>query len=462
MKHGRIEDIIKNGESQTLEFKKNFDQAALETVCAFANASGGVVLIGINDDKKPVKDIKIGPETLQSWINEIKNKTQPQLIIDAEIREYDGSNIVALFVDEYPIKPVALKGRYFKRVRNSNHQLSLSEISDLYLKTMNSSWDFHHDPHHSYNHISEEKILKFIRKVEKHNNSGINMTPYEFMSKMEFIRDGKITIGAYLLFAKDHCVITDIQAGRFKSPTKIIDDITLSTDLFTESEEIIRFIQKNIMLEFIVTGKLEREERYDYPMDAVREIVVNMIVHRDYRESSGSTIKIFDDRIEFYNPGKLFGGITMEDLLTNNYTSQARNKVIAKAFKEIGSVERYGSGIKKVFDICRDYGVISPKFEEKFNGFFVTLYKEKLDVPKDVTKDVTRMSQEMSQEMSSIMQLVKENSAITAEEMAVKLNVTTRTVYRIISVLKKEGLLERVGATKKGRWVIIKRTGKQK
>ena len=72
------------------------------------------------------------------------------------------------------------------------------------------------------------------------------------------------------------------------------------------------------------------------------------------------------------------------------------------------------------------------------------------------------MSQEMSQEMSSIMQLVKENSAITAEEMAVKLNVTTRTVYRIISVLKKEGLLERVGATKKGRWVIIKRTGKQK
>ncbi|MGD9707912.1 MAG: RNA-binding domain-containing protein, partial [Candidatus Delongbacteria bacterium] len=286
MKHGRIDDIINNGESQTLEFKKNFDQAALETVCAFANASGGVVLIGINDDKKPVNDLKVGPETLQNWINEIKNKTQPQLIIDAEIREYDGSTIAALFVDEYPIKPVALKGRYFKRVRNSNHQLSLSEISDLYLKTMNSSWDFHHDPHHSYEHISEEKILKFIRKVEKHNNSGISMTPYEFMAKMEFIRDGKITIGAFLLFAKDYCVITDIQAGRFKSPTKIIDD-----------------------------------------------------------------------RIEFYNPGKLFGGITMEDLLTNNYTSQARNKVIAKAFKEIGSVERYGSGIKKVFDICRDYGV---------------------------------------------------------------------------------------------------------
>ncbi|OGE84326.1 MAG: hypothetical protein A2Y39_04320, partial [Candidatus Delongbacteria bacterium GWF2_40_14] len=317
MKLGDIGALIKKGESKTTEFKRNFDQSALETVCAFANASGGILFIGIEDGKIANKDFQIGDETLQKWINEIKNKTQPQLIIDAEVCEYEGSKIVALLVDEFPIKPVALKGRYYKRVRNSNHQLSLSEISDLYLRTMNSSWDFHPDPNHTINDISEEKVLKFIRKIEKRNGSDINMTPYEFMLKMELIRDGKLSIGAYLLFAKEYSAITDIQAGRFKSPTKIIDDITLSTDLFTEADEIIRFIQKNIMLEFIVTGKLEREERYDYPMDAVREIVVNMIVHRDYRESSGSLIKIFDDRIEFYNPGKLFGGITMEELLSN-------------------------------------------------------------------------------------------------------------------------------------------------
>ena len=467
MKLGDIGALIKKGESKTTEFKRNFDQSALETVCAFANASGGILFIGIEDGKIANKDFQIGDETLQKWINEIKNKTQPQLIIDAEVCEYEGSKIVALLVDEFPIKPVALKGRYYKRVRNSNHQLSLSEISDLYLRTMNSSWDFHPDPDHTINDISEEKVLKFIKKIEKRNGSDINMTPYEFMLKMELIRDGKLSIGAYLLFAKEYSAITDIQAGRFKSPTKIIDDITLSTDLFNEADEIIRFIQKNIMLEFIVTGKLEREERYDYPIDAVREIVVNMIVHRDYRESSGSLIKIFDDRIEFYNPGKLFGGITMEELLSNNYTSQARNKLVAKAFKEIGSVERYGSGIKKVFDICKDYGVVAPKFEEKFNGFFVTLYNERLNAPKEnlAQKSSEKVGEKVGEKLTNnqmaILSQIEINPKISARGLSEFVKISSRKIEDNLRKLKDQGIIERVGPDKGGHWKIIN-NGKDK
>ena len=110
--------------------------------------------------------------------------------------------------------------------------------------------------------------------------------------------------------------------------------------------EIIAFIKKPLMVEFIITNNPHLEERYNYPLDAIREIVINTLVQRDYRDSNGSIIKINDDKIEFYNLEGLYGDITEQELLKFNYQPQAQNKLIAKAFKEIGKVERYDSGLK--------------------------------------------------------------------------------------------------------------------
>jgi len=153
----------------------------------------------------------------------------------------------------------------------------------------------------------------------------------------------------------------------------------LQTDLFAEVEQVLAFIRKHLMVEYIITGKARRTERFDYPLDAIREIVVNMIVHRDYRSSSASIIKFFDKRIEFFNPGGLYDGLTLSDLLSGDYTSKTRNKLIAKAFKEFGLVERYGTGVKRILDICSSHGVFPPKFEERPGGFLVTLFKEKIN-----------------------------------------------------------------------------------
>ncbi len=179
-----------------------------------------------------------------------------------------------------------------------------------------------------------------------------------------------------------------------------------------------------------------------------------MIVHRDYRDSSASIIKIFDDRIEFFNPGKLYGGITIDDLLSGNYSSKTRNKLIAKAFKEAALIERYGSGIKRVVNICEEYGMKQPKFEEVFNGFRVVLFKEKTDVTKDVTKKVTKDVTKDSRSRK-ILELIKQNPSITTGEIALRLELTPRTVLRDINQLKNENRLRRVGGRKKGKWIII-------
>jgi ATP-dependent DNA helicase RecG len=121
----------------------------------------------------------------------------------------------------------------------------------------------------------------------------------------------------------------------------------LSTDKINKYiVEIIAFIKKPLTVELIITNNPHLEERNNYPLDAIREIVINTLVQRDYRDSNGSIIKINDDKIEFYNLEGLYGDITEQELLKFNYQPQAQNKLIAKAFKEIGKVERYDSGLK--------------------------------------------------------------------------------------------------------------------
>ena len=438
-----------SAESEIVEFKASFCDEVIISLVAFANTQGGSVYVGISDNGE-IKGIEIGKETIQNWINEIKNKTVSLIIPDVEILNLENKAIVVFKIQEYPIKPISLRGRSYKRIGNSNHLMSVEEIANEHLKTINTSWDFYTDTNHSIEDISLEKISHFIQKIEKRTENIIPYVPLEFLSKMEMIRDGKLTFGAYLLFVSDYCPISDIQIGRFKSDITIIDSLSLHTDLFTEVEKIIAFIKKHLMVEYIITGEPQRTERFNYPLDAIREVVINMIVHRDYRDSSESVIKIFDDRIEFYNPGKLFGGINILDLLSGNYTSKSRNKLIAKAFKEIGWIERYGSGILRIQNICEDYGVVKPVFEELANGFRVILFNEKLKVTEG------GLNEGLNEGLKSLLEIISLNKGILAKDAAILLgNRPIKTIERQIAQLIEKGLIERRGSRKTGGYFII-------
>ena len=352
-----------------------------------------------------------------------------------------------------------MKGRYYKRVANSNHLMSMDELANEHLKTINSSWDFYLDPNHGIEQVSMEKVKRFIFSIEKQAQNKMELEPLQFLEKMEIIRENKLSFGGFLLFAKDYCSISDVQVGRFKSSTHIIDSLSLNSDLFTETEEIMGFIKKHLMVEYIITGEPQRTERFDYPIDAIRELVINMVVHRDYRDSSASIIKIFDDKIEFFNPGTLFGGITIDNLLTGNYSSKSRNKLIAKAFKESGLIERYGSGIMRVRRICREYGLNDPLFQEIQQGFRVTLYKEKhltdhystTERPEPSTTVREGLNEGLNEGLKTLLLQVKSNPGIQANKLSELLNNRSiKTIERQIAHLTKFGLIEHRGSKKTG------------
>ena len=446
-------------ESETAEFKTSYCEKTIETLVAFANAKGGIVYIGISDNGKVIGTL-IGKETNSKIVNDIKTKTYPQIFPEIEEHEINDKKILTISVMESFIKPISIKGNCYKRIGSSNHLLNVEEISYEHLKTINSSWDFFIDPNHTYKYLSKEKISKFVKNIKE---SGIfqntELTDLEILNKMEFLRDGKITFGAYLLFVSDYCSISDLQIGRFKSETKIIDSKSLNTDLFTEVDEVLLFVRKHLKVEYIITGAPQRVERFDYPEDALREIVINMIVHRDYRDCSSSIIKIYDDRIEFYNPGKLYGGITIQDLLYGKYISRSRNKMISRAFKEVGLIEKSGSGIIRVRNICKDFGIKEPDFHEVFDGFRVILYNERI---KSVEKSVDKSSAEsveksVEKNINLVLYYIMNNPNLTQNEIALHVGLSRRGIEKCISKLKADGKLERIGSKRSGYWKVIQK-----
>ena len=381
---------LPSAESETVEFKNGFDRETIETLVAFANTKGGKVFIGISDNGK-VAGIQLNKETIQTWINQAKQLTSHAVIPDAEAISLKGKQVVILSVPESPIKPVACKGRYYKRIKNANHQLSVSEVVNMHLRTFNSSWDCHIDEYHTEKEISLDKVQNFIERVNLNKEMSIMDDPLTVLQKFELMREGKITYACFLLFMSGQSGISTIELGRFQTDIIIKDGATLKADLFSEVDGVMNFIKKHINKAYIITGRPQREERWDYPLDAIREIVINAIIHRDYRSTQDSVVKVFDDKIEIFNPGGLPSGITIEKLLKGKYISDARNKKVAEVFKAAGLIEKYGSGIKRILNAFKEYGLPPPDFEEMSGGFMVTVYKKTPPVTEQVTEQVARL-----------------------------------------------------------------------
>ena len=438
-------DVISQGESAFVEFKTSFQKEVIETLTAFANTQGGTVLMGVSDVGQIV-GVTVQTETVQGWINQCKQITSPRLIPDIELVEIEDKTVAIVSIAEYPIKPVACKGRYFKRVGNANHQMSATEISDAHIKLINSSWDYHPDPEHTMASISEPKVQAFADAIK------VDAPFNTVLEKFELVKQGRPTFACHLLFSKNDVFLSTIEAGRFASPTLIKDSITSRDTLTEQVQRVMDFMVKHTNKAYIITGNPRREERWDYPMDALREIVINMVVHRDYRSANDSTVKVFDDRIEFFNPGNLLDDLTVEKIKTGNYRSHLRNKQIATIFKELELIEKYGSGVRRVIDAFVAYGLPEPEFEATQGGMAVTVFKA---VNEGVRGGVSGgVSGGVNTVSAHFRLLIQTQPGIKTSELIAQTAKPQRTVERWLKQLKDSETIEFRGAPKTGGYYI--------
>lgn len=344
-------------------------------------------------DDGSVCGVTIGKETVQKWINDIKQKTEPSIIPDVEVVENQHKKIALLSVQEYPVKPILMKGRFYKRYNNSNHLLSATEISDLILQTRNISWDSYPAEKISLKDLSEETIQKFLDRVKESGRFPLDGRDWrDNLRKIRLLDGDTPTNAAYLLFGKGN-VGYNVHIGRFKTASTIIDDKMLNCNLFEVVEQTIKFITSWLKVAFEITGKTtQRTEIFEYPRTAIRELVLNTIIHRDYMSPMDVQIKIFDQKITFFCPGGLYGNQTIDALKTDNYQAYTRNKLIAEAFYLTSDIEKYGTGFTRIRKAILDYPTMNFSFEEMPKAFLVSLsYDEQLQNIKTAVKTAVKI-----------------------------------------------------------------------
>ena len=442
-----IEELLISGESQTIEFKESFGRESIETVVAFANTKGGIVLIGV-DDNGNIKGTSVGKETIADWSNQIAQATEPTVIPELQLEKVNEKQLVLFRVKEYPLKPVSFKGRCFKRVGNANKQMSPQEIAQMHLLSTGNSWDALPVNDLKVDFLELRRIEEYLEIAESLGRKKFlnKNKPAEILKKMGLVKNEKLTWATVLLFGKNPQIpLTQatIHCGRFKGETIIIDDRLIAGNIIDQIDETLNFIRKNINVEFLISGKAQRDEIWDYPLEALREAVVNAICHRDYSNLADIQIKIYDNSIQIWNPGGLPFDLTIQDLLDPSHSSRPRNKLIAQVFYDMGIIERYGSGIQRIIDACTKAGLSMPIFEEKFGGFMITFRK-------DIFTESYLKELGLNERQIKAVMYVKSTGKITNNEYQKLNKVSKRTATRDFQVLLKMGIIIQSGVTGKG------------
>ena len=347
---------LKEGESERLAFRLFFGHEAIETLVAFANSQGGVLLLGVSELKE-IKGVPDAKENIKHWNHEIQTTTTPRLSPYIEIIEIDRKSVVWISIAEYPVKPVAFEGKYYRRVNKFNQELSIQDAIDFRQQLMDTYWDSNPRSDKTVANLSFRKLHRQIRRISRKKRS-FSEEPLTFLRKYSLTEGDAITNACWLLFSPDEMPETTIELGRFSSPTVTTDTLTLKSDLFTEAEEAMRFICKHIANE----SHPNESVQWQYPLEAIRELVVNMIIHRDYTSDYNSIIKIFDGYMEFYNSGALPDDLSIKQILSEEYISRPRNRQIAELFKDAGMFGEYGSGIQQIRTSFINKGLRPPEF----------------------------------------------------------------------------------------------------
>jgi ATP-dependent DNA helicase RecG len=384
-----IKALIKQGESEILEFKKSLGEwkEIIESISAFSNTEGGKLIIGVSKSGK-LAGVNIGKDTIEHLTNQISQNTDPKVHPRITVKKIDKKSLIIIDVKESLDHLVLAFGRPYKRVGKSTVRMSKDEYEKLILEKHKEKFYFDSQICKGANlkDINKERLLWFIKEARVHRGLDVEDTlPIEeILERLKLLKERKLTNAAILLFGENpqkFYLQTIIKAIRFKG-TDVTEDMldfkTIEEDILIQLKKAEDFIFEHIPKQaWIEEGKLQRQEKWLYPPKALREALANALAHRDYGTTSSVQVRIFDDRLEIWNPGGLPSGLTVEKL-KKKHISIPGNPLIARAFFWVKYVEEVGTGTNKIIKWCKEWELPEPEFEDTGTSFIVTLRKSKL------------------------------------------------------------------------------------
>lgn len=459
---GKINILIKEGEGLTVECKERYTPKIDRDIVAFTNSKGGLLLLGVDDGGKVVGE-KL-TNKMKAEINAIARNCDPSIHLK-NIRQV--GKIVVIEVAEGDEKPYSSSSGYFRRLDAVTQKMTQREVRAIFRETEDISFEDIACKDLSLKEISLKKVKSFLQEAHmSYKISKANLA--SFLTSLSIYRKDKINNAGALMFAskvEKFIPHTESIFAAFKGTdkTNIYDRNDVKDDLLIQFNEAVAFLKKHLNVRSEIRG-FDRFDIYEIPLDALREAVVNAIVHRDYRIKGTSIyVRIYDDRVEIENPGGLPDGITKRDF---GRSSVRRNPIIADLFHRMGKVERMGSGIERMRELMRDAGMKEPVFE--MDAFFrVTFYRDpryslKADRFQKVGEKVgeswvKKLGEKLGENENRIVEIVVTNKFVTIPELSKMLKISTTAVENNIAKLKAKKILKRIGPDKGGYWEVVKK-----
>ena len=437
-------------EDEYTEFKKTTAEltAAMNDISAMLNKHGnGTLYFGMKNDGTPYP-FTINDSTLRDISRKIYESIKPQIYPNICKKMVDSTTVVEISFHGEDI-PYSAFGRYYTRVADENRELTPSELRKLMIaKEYSTNWEKKQSDC-NLNDIDEETLQTFYNKaVNSGRLSTVMSDKTSLLTRLGLTAGDKLNNAGKYLFSKNKPLVLKTAVFATDSKLTFLDINRVEGNIFQLINEAMKYVQANIRWKAEVIG-ISRQETPEIPIEALREIIVNSFAHARYDCPVQHEIDIFANRISVTNPGDFANEFSPEEYADFDLKSVLRNELIAKALYLCREVETFGSGLKKIYSLCRSAG-IEPKYQRFENHFTFELNRQKDNVVKNAATNVVLSTTELA-----VLKLIESNPKNTAETIGKELVKNPRTIQRILKTLKDKGCIQREGANKTGYWKII-------
>jgi ATP-dependent DNA helicase RecG len=432
-------------EQQNIEYKQSWHDDYLKWVCGFANAQGGTIFIG-KDDKGNV----VGVAESKKLMDDIPNKIRNAMGITVEVNLHEenlptgqagGNHFIEIITPPYSV-PISLRGRYYYRSGSTKQELTGASLNEFLLKKSGKTWDDVIEPRANFEDIDVKAVNTFLKASENAGrlpeNNGLSIP--ELFEKLRLTENGQLKRSAIVLFGKDPGKFypnTFVKIGRFgKDDADLKFQETEEGNLIALLQGVLNQLNRKFLIKTIEFEGMHRIEKGEYPVAAIREMLLNALVHRNYM-GAPIQIRVYDDKISIWNEGTLPDGLTL-DALKRSHSSRPRNPIIADVCFKGGYIDAWGRGTIKIIDTCKQADLPEPEMIELDGGFSITLFKDNITFEK-----LTKLG--LNDRQIKAVLILKERGKITNKEYQEMNETTERTASRDLSDLVEKGIIKSSG-----------------
>ena len=468
-------------ESQIVEWKRSWRDEHLKWICGFANAQGGVLEIG-RDDRGDI----VGVNGVLRLLEEIPGKVQSLLgiVVDVNLKSESGREYLEVVVKSHPT-PISFGSEFHYRSGSTKQVLRGAALSRFLLERYGRTWDAMPQPGVALSDLDDRTVDLFRRRAVRSGRlpEDVLIEPIETVIENLNLRDGDhLKRAAALLFHRSpERLLPDayVKIGYFRGSELLFQDTT-EGDLFTQVDQTMDLLYTKYTRGLVSYDGIYRVETFPVPREAMREAVINAVIHRNYASPAAIQVRVCDDRIAIWNAAHLRPEWTA-DLMADELSSRLPNPHIARTFFLAGMIKAWGRGIRRIVDLCRKAGNPSPiwRLEAGGEGLWLRFPFSKAyqsadpaplgdrataNVPDtaqmtgETTQNATQIATGTTQKSArvQIVSSLKAEPRLTRSALAEHVGLTPDGVKYHLKKLKSAGIIRRVGSDRAGHWEVLR------